>query len=1352
MPYTIDWNSTGTSGSFTSVDGGDTLNYSVNTTTNSAGQTAIATSTGNPPAPGLWVKGLTDTVTTTMTFDDPVSNLSFEIFDIDHRASRWDDALTIIATDANGDQVVVNFSDLDGLHSVSGDTLHADGNSSGGVETSGAADSVTVNIAGPITGLTFVFDHGDAWHRSGMFGVSNMTMEAAALDHIVAGGSGDDLIDGAFLTDPEGDRIDNNDHSDGSNDDSIEANDGNDTVVAGLGDDTVDGGTGNDVLFGDAGDDVLFGDAGNDSLFGGDGSDTLWDGAGSDVFDGGADADTFFDKYNMGDDTVIGGETGVDDDVLVSLGGADSTLDLTAGGTAGDSESGTLTTAADTLTFSEIERVELSSGNDSVIGSDGDDSVATGTGADTVDGGAGNDSFDLGAGDGAADLVRFSDGDGADTVAGFEVPTDLGGGAYGGNDQLDVSDLTDASGNPVNVDDVTVSDTNGDGTGDAILVFPNGESITLTGVPVSAVSSDAQLVAMGIPGASGNYIVEGGAGDDLINTAYVGDPEGDMIDNNDAADGSQDDIVHAGDGDDTIDSGFGDDSILGGSGDEEIFLDNTIQNDTIVGGETGETEGDRINFSTVTDDITITFTGDEEGTLTDGVSTTEFSEIERFQMGTGSDHVTGSGGAEEIIGNYGDDTIIGGAGNDTIYSGYDDDSVLGGTGDDSLVTSSGADTVEGGAGDDQINVGPADGEVDTVVFSDGDGDDTIGAFEAPIDNGDGTFTGQDQVDVSGLTDLMGNPVNTNDVVVSDDGSGNAILTFPNGESMLFSGVAPSEVSDPLALQAMGIPAPASDGIVSGTAAGELIDADYVGDPDGDVIDGFDAELPGHYGDEDSVEAGAGDDTVYSGDADDTVHGGTGNDDLRGQDGDDSLLGEDGDDTIVGGSGDDTMIGGEGSDVFYLSAGSMGNDSIVGGESGTHIDSIEFDSSTTPLTVTFTGDKSGTITDGTHTVAFSEIERIVLPDGADNVTLVGDSTGIEIWAGGDNDTITGGIGDDTILGMDGDDSIDGGAGHDNLDGDAGDDTVEGGAGADTLVGGLGDDSLTGGTGADEIYANEGADTINVAEGDTVHGGDGDDLFLVTDLGEAGANNATITGGEGDETLGDTLDFQGNAHWDDITYTNTDPGVGGGMSGFATLSDGSVVNFSEIENIIICFTAGTKIATSGGARDVADLKPGDMVVTRDNGLQPIRWVGQRTVPALGSLAPIRFESGVLGNGKPLLVSPQHRVLIQGPQASLMFGEGEVLASAKHLTNGGSIVQQAGGEVTYVHIMFDRHEIVYAEGAATESFYPGDTGLDAVEAEAREELFTLFPELRSAPDHYGDTARMCLRSHESRLFRLG
>ncbi len=78
----------------------------------------------------------------------------------------------------------------------------------------------------------------------------------------------------------------------------------------------------------------------------------------------------------------------------------------------------------------------------------------------------------------------------------------------------------------------------------------------------------------------------------------------------------------------------------------------------------------------------------------------------------------------------------------------------------------------------------------------------------------------------------------------------------------------------------------------------------------------------------------------------------------------------------------------------------------------------------------------------------------------------------------------------------------------------------------------------------------------------------------------------------------------------------------------------------------------------------LQAGDMVATRDNGYQQLRWIGKKTIVANSDVAPILFKQGVLGNHKDLLVSPNHRMMIESASADLLFAEHEVLVPAKHL----------------------------------------------------------------------------------------
>lgn len=181
-------------------------------------------------------------------------------------------------------------------------------------------------------------------------------------------------------------------------------------------------------------------------------------------------------------------------------------------------------------------------------------------------------------------------------------------------------------------------------------------------------------------------------------------------------------------------------------------------------------------------------------------------------------------------------------------------------------------------------------------------------------------------------------------------------------------------------------------------------------------------------------------------------------------------------------------------------------------------------------------------------------------------------------------------------------------------------------------------------------------------------------------------------------------------------------------------------------VVCFVAGTMIATPSGPRQVGDLRPGDYVNTQDNGPQPLIWVGARTVPATGHLAPIVIGKGALGNARDLAVSPQHRMLIKDWRAEMLFGEREVLVSAQNLLKGDQIYRRTGGMVTYHHIMFADHEIVFAEGAPSESFQPGPSAIKSLDDAPRAELLELFPQLADDDAPVMASARPTLKRFEA------
>ena len=168
---------------------------------------------------------------------------------------------------------------------------------------------------------------------------------------------------------------------------------------------------------------------------------------------------------------------------------------------------------------------------------------------------------------------------------------------------------------------------------------------------------------------------------------------------------------------------------------------------------------------------------------------------------------------------------------------------------------------------------------------------------------------------------------------------------------------------------------------------------------------------------------------------------------------------------------------------------------------------------------------------------------------------------------------------------------------------------------------------------------------------------------------------------------------------------------------------------------CFTPGTLIATRKGERRVEDLKVGDRVITRDNGIQEIRWIGRRDLSARDQnrsahLKPVLIQQGALGEGLPerdFLVSPNHKILVSSEKTTLHFEENEVLVAAKHLTGLKGIDVVEVPETTYIHLLFDAHEIILSNGTWSESFQPKAESIAGVGNAQRQEIMELFPELR-------------------------
>ena len=176
-------------------------------------------------------------------------------------------------------------------------------------------------------------------------------------------------------------------------------------------------------------------------------------------------------------------------------------------------------------------------------------------------------------------------------------------------------------------------------------------------------------------------------------------------------------------------------------------------------------------------------------------------------------------------------------------------------------------------------------------------------------------------------------------------------------------------------------------------------------------------------------------------------------------------------------------------------------------------------------------------------------------------------------------------------------------------------------------------------------------------------------------------------------------------------------------------------------VACFTAGTMIETKTGKVPVEHLTAGMMLSTMDNGWQPVRAIMSRTVVGDADLAPVVIVKGALGNTEELIVSPAHRMLVADWRAELLFGEAEVLVSAKTLCNGDTIYRRRVKSLMYYHILLDQHEVIYAAGVPTESYHLS-AGAEVMDDGVMAELEAVFPELIACTS---DCVRPTLRSYE-------
>jgi hypothetical protein len=315
------------------------------------------------------------------------------------------------------------------------------------------------------------------------------------------------------------------------------------------------------------------------------------------------------------------------------------------------------------------------------------------------------------------------------------------------------------------------------------------------------------------------------------------------------------------------------------------------------------------------------------------------------------------------------------------------------------------------------------------------------------------------------------------------------------------------------------------------------------------------------------------------------------------------------------------------------------------------------------------------------------------DGTDgDDTISGSGSGQSIDGKGGNDSIVGGSGNDELKGDAGDDTLHGGDGNDKLDGGEGNDSLEGGAGNDTLAGGKGANFLRGGDGDDEIVGEKQSDTIAGGDGDDlIDASDGDDIIAGnrgndTIKGGKGADTFVYREGDGADTIQDFLISEGDRIAFDVTYLQSFQDVQGRMyaSGNGTLisrSDGGSILLTGVQpsqlsaaNFLfnagpICLADDTEVLTDMGWRAIGLLERGSLVVTVDHGLQPVQKAirqNLRFTSLRDKANPILVPPQALGlrcPERPLVLSPQHRVLVPHPE----YPAGVLVAAVKLCAGG-------------------------------------------------------------------------------------
>ncbi|MEM7733490.1 MAG: Hint domain-containing protein [Pseudomonadota bacterium] len=258
--------------------------------------------------------------------------------------------------------------------------------------------------------------------------------------------------------------------------------------------------------------------------------------------------------------------------------------------------------------------------------------------------------------------------------------------------------------------------------------------------------------------------------------------------------------------------------------------------------------------------------------------------------------------------------------------------------------------------------------------------------------------------------------------------------------------------------------------------------------------------------------------------------------------------------------------------------------------------------------------------------------------------------------------------------------------------------------------------------------------------------GFDVYLIDNSGPTAFNGVSLNQAvalSDSSTVYQFVSFSDNANTVTATagpadgLTSTEIGQAGAGNSLETQDQGG--SYFEQTNPdpdnVTCFVNGTRIETEDGPVSVEDLTPGMRVRTLEGRFAPLRMVLSRRITrgdmvANEALRPIRISAGSLGQGIPhrdVLVSRQHRMLVTSPITQRMFGRDGALVAAIRLTDiPGVFVDLPDGDIEYFHLLFDEHEVIFADGAPSESFFLGEVALRTLPSDSRREISLVFPDL--------------------------